>query len=91
MDCRGVEVPTPALVSEHKEGREEEQVDPYWQRNEDCVGEARSWERGGKIRARAEALFAVATQHSFEDYSRADSVSAFALFSVAGMHSSSGL
>jgi hypothetical protein len=42
-----------ALVSEHKEDREEKQVKPYRQRDEDRVGEARSWERGGEIRARA--------------------------------------
>jgi hypothetical protein len=41
-----------ALLSEHKEDREEKYVKPYRQRDEDCVSEARSWERGGEIRAR---------------------------------------
>lgn len=41
----------PALVGEHKEDKEKE-VKPYRQWNEDRVGEARSWERGGEIRAR---------------------------------------
>jgi hypothetical protein len=50
--CRGIEVLMPALVSEHKEGREEKQVEPHRQRNEDRIGEARSWEWGGEIRAR---------------------------------------
>jgi hypothetical protein len=39
-------------MSEHKEDREEKQVKPYRQRNEDRVGEASSWEGGGEIRAR---------------------------------------
>ncbi len=51
MGCRGVEVPIPVLVSEHKEGREEKQVEPHGQGNEDGVGEARSRKRGGKVRA----------------------------------------
>jgi hypothetical protein len=42
----------PALVSEHEEDKEEKQVKPYRQRNEDRVGEASSWERRGEIRAR---------------------------------------
>ena len=51
--CRGVEVPMPVLASEQKEDREEKQIEPYRQRNEDRIGEARSWEWGGEIRARA--------------------------------------
>jgi hypothetical protein len=49
---RAVEIPMPALASEHKEQKKQKQVEPYRQWNEDCVGEAGSWKRGGEVRAR---------------------------------------
>jgi hypothetical protein len=42
----------PALVSEEKDSREKEQIEPNRQGNKNCIGEAGGWERGGKIRAR---------------------------------------
>jgi hypothetical protein len=39
-------------MSENKEDGEEKQIKPYRQRNEDRVGEARSFEGGGEVRAR---------------------------------------
>jgi hypothetical protein len=40
------------MVSEHEEDKEEKQVKPYRQRNENCVGKACCWEKGGEIRGR---------------------------------------
>lgn len=68
-------------MSKYKEGREEKQIEPRGQRNEDRVGEARSWERGGEIRARTLGMSSSGMPKRVET-----TMTYKALFAVAAQH-----